>query len=940
MQSSYPPRFPSISPQDFVSKWSKSKLRERAASQEHFIDICHLIGHLTPAEADPIGDAFTFDAGADKQSGGKGWADVWKRGFFAWEYKGKHKDLEDAYTQLLLYRESLLNPPLLIVSDMEQIVIHTNFTNTVKQIIPISLEQLLQTDMLTKLRMVFYEPETFRISQTPEQVTEEAAEEFAHLADILRQNGIEATRIAHFLIRLLFCLFAEDIGLLPKELFTQLAINTRRQPSVFTGQIRQLFGAMASGGWFGFNEIRHFDGQLFDDDDALELNSDALDILAKVGMLDWSNIEPSIFGTLFERSLDPDRRTQLGAHYTDKEDILLVVEPVLMTPLRRRWNQVQTEALAIAQERDLAETKQARTRHQKEIAYILTNFADEIAHVQILDPACGSGNFLYVALKQLLDLEKEVVNLASILGLTRFFPSVSPAQLYGMETNPYARELAQTTIWIGYIQWLRENGFGIPVEPILKPLNNIVLMDAILTYDEVGKPIEPEWPEADVIIGNPPFLGSRIMRPMLGDEYCDSLEELYRQRIGRPDLVCYWFEKARNLIEHSSVQRAGLLATQAIRGGTNRQVLDRIKDSGSIFMAWSDREWILEGATVHVSIIGFDNGTEHEVTLDGNPVPCINSDLTADIDLSLAQVLQENANLSFQGIVPRGSFSITSAQAYEMLAVGGNPNGHPNSDVIKPRLIGQDITDRPSNSYVIDFGINMSIEDASQYVVPFEYIREHVFPERQQATQQEAREKWWLHWRPRPAMRAALRPLQRYIATSRVSMHRLFVWVPADILPDTATVVIARSDDYFLGVLESKCHKLWARRKGTQLRDAVSASRYTSTTSFQTLPFPWSPGQEPIGDALYTAIAEAAKDLVAKRDKWLNPEDIQEEELGQRTLTNLYNEYPAWLALVHKKLDEAVFAAYEWPYDLSDVEILEHLLALNLKRADEQIQTA
>jgi type II restriction/modification system DNA methylase subunit YeeA len=443
---------PTLSPQEFVAKWRKATLKERSAAQEHFIDLCHLVGHSTPAEADPTGQRFTFEAGATKQRGGQGWADVWKKGHFAWEYKGKRKDLGQAYRQLLQYRESLLNPPLLIVSDIDQIVVHTNFTNTVKRVVRIGLDDLLKPDGLAYLRAVFFEPDFFRAPQTPEQVTQEAASEFARLADLLRKYGEDPQRTARFLIRLLFCLFAEDIRLLPDELFTRLAERTRKHPAAFTQQLGHLFQAMASGGWFGADEIANFDGRLFDDATVLELDSDGLDILARVSTLDWSSIEPSIFGALFERSLDPAKRSQLGAHYTSREDIMLIVEPVLMAPLRRRWAEVRPEALDLARRREEAKTNRTRENRHKHLTSLLTGFAYEIAQVQVLDPACGSGNFLYVALKQLLDLEKEVITLAGDLGLTRFFPSVSPAQLHGIEISEYAHELAQATIWIGYLR--------------------------------------------------------------------------------------------------------------------------------------------------------------------------------------------------------------------------------------------------------------------------------------------------------------------------------------------------------------------------------------------------------------------------------------------------------------------------------------------------------
>jgi hypothetical protein len=685
---------PTLLPQEFVAKWRSSTLKERSAAQEHFIDLCRLVGHPTPAEADPEGTTFTFEAGASTQRGGRGWADVWKRGFFAWEYKGKHANLDAAYGQLLQYRESLLNPLLLIVSDIDQIVVHTNFTNTVKQVFRITLDDLLRPEGLRQLQSIFFNPEAFRAPQTTEQVTLAAAREFARLADLLRKWQEDAHQTAHFLIRLLFCLFAEDIGLLPQKLFSRLLERTRARPHVFAQQLQQLFAAMATGGWFGAEEIAYFNGRLFDDDSVLELDSDGLEILHRVCALDWSSIEPSIFGTLFERSLDPGKRAQLGAHYTSKEDILLIVEPVLMAPPRRRWEEVQARAKDLAARRDAASGGQ-RTRLDNELRSLLVGFAGEIAQLKVLDPACGSGNFLYVALKQLLDLEKEVITTAGDLGVGTFFPSVSPEQLRGIEVNEYAHELAQVTVWIGYIQWLHDNGFGLPSEPILKPLDTIKQMDAILTFDAEGRPVEPEWPEADVIIGNPPFLGDKKMRAELGHTYVENLRKFYEGRVpGGADLVTYWFERARSLIAEGQAKRAGLLATNSIRNGANRRILERIKQSGDIFMAWSDRPWILEGAAVRVSMIGFDNGSETERQSDGQTVTQINPDLSSTVDVTSAIRLSENAGLCFLGMMKAGPFDIDSKTVFEMLTAPLNPNGRPNSDVVKPRMGGQDVTGR------------------------------------------------------------------------------------------------------------------------------------------------------------------------------------------------------------------------------------------------------
>ncbi|MBN2100240.1 MAG: class I SAM-dependent DNA methyltransferase, partial [Dehalococcoidia bacterium] len=542
---------------------------------------------------------------------------------------------------------------------------------------------------------------------------------------------------------------------------------------------------------------------------------------------------------------------------------------------------------------------------------------------------------LYVALRLLLDLEKEVGAEALALGLPRPAPSVSPAQLHGIEVNAYAFELAQATVQIGYIQWLRENGYGSPGEPILKPLDTFLPMDAILAYDDEGKPVEPEWPEADVIIGNPPFLGGNKIRQGLGDRYVEDLFDLYKDRVPAfADLVCYWHEKARAQIEQGRAKRAGLLATQAIRGGANRKVLERVKASGDIFWAHSDRDWILDGAMVHVSMVGFDQGREIERTLNGRPVTSINADLTATADLTSALRLAENEGIAFVGDTKKGRFDVPKQTAMRMLLAPQNPNGRPNSDVLRPWINGLDITGRPREMWIVDFGVDMSEAEAALYGQPFEYVRKQVKPARDRVRNPRERSHWWLHGRPAPDFRAAVRGLQRYIATPRVSKHRLFVYVDSRTLPDGQVVVFARNNDYFLGVLQSGVHELWARGTGTQLREAESGFRYSQTMTFETFPLPWPPGQEPTDDPRVQAIAEAARELVEKRDAWLNPPGAAEAELKKRTLTNLYNQRPTWLQLAHKKLDEAVLDAYGWPHDLTDEEILERLLELNLERGE------
>ena len=429
---------------------------------------------------------------------------------------------------------------------------------------------------LEVLRDTFTDPEQLRPERAAARVTESAAAEFAKLATSLEQRGAEPQAVAHFLMRLLFCLFADSIGLLPEHLFRKMIELDRAKPASFTRKLRQLFAAMSTeGNSFGAYDIHWFNGGLFADDSVFELTSADMGTLRAASALDWSTVEPAIFGTLFERSLDPGKRSQLGAHYTSKEDILLIIEPVVMAPLERRWLEVKAEAQELAAKAQAAKGG-AYNKLRAQMQDKLYAWLAELCAVRILDPACGSGNFLYLALRRMLDLWREVYRFSAEHGLPTLLPhQVHPSQLYGLETNVYAHELASVVVWIGYLQWLNDNGIGWPTEPILRKLDNIQHRDAILSHDGEGKPVEPAWPETEFIIGNPPFLGGSKMRSELGDEYVEALRDLYEGRVlGGADLVSYWFEKARAQIEDAHAQRVGLLATNSIAMVGNRRVLE------------------------------------------------------------------------------------------------------------------------------------------------------------------------------------------------------------------------------------------------------------------------------------------------------------------------------------------------------------------------------
>ena len=946
-----------MTPNEFIAKWSASELKERSASQEHFIDLCRLLGELTPAEADPTGETYCFERGARKDTGGDGWADVWKRHHFAWEYKGQRADLDAAFGQLRMYALALENPPLLIVSDMLRFRIRTNWTNCVSKTYEFGLHDLADAAQRDRLKWAFSDPERLRPGETRQALTERVAASFATLAQALRERGHDPHTVAHFVNRLVFCMFADDVRLLPGQMFTRMLEQVQRTPTQFADLASDLFGVMATGGRVGFETVDWFNGGLFDDATALPLERSDIDTVLAASRLDWSEIDPSILGTLFERGLDPDKRAQLGAHYTDRDKIMLLVEPVVIRPWLAEWAEEKAQIAARLERAEAAKSLAARTKQRNEAKRQYRAFLDRLREFTVLDPACGSGNFLYLALQVLKDLEHRVQLEAEELGFERAFPEVGPANVKGIEINPYAAELARVSVWIGEIQWMRRNGFAEARDPILKPLDTIECRDAILTPDDT----EPDWPKADVLVGNPPFLGGNRLILNLGEDYVSRIFATYAGRVpATADLVCYWFEKAGRQIACGKAKRAGLVATNSIRGGANRRALQAATDDRRIFEAWSDEPWVIDGAAVRVSLVCFSRNDDRVLQasrLDGVVVDEIHVDLTArrgvvGIDLTNARCLAVNASASFKGDEKGGPFNIPGDLAREWLRLPANPNGRTNADVLKPWINGMDVTRRPADKWIVDFGSRMSEREAALYEEPFRWLKEHVYPIRQQNRVEANRVYWYRHRRPVPDMWDALSGMSRYIATPHVAKHRLFVWCDVRICPDKQLIVIARDDDTTFGILHSRFHEIWSLRLGTSLEDRP---RYTPTTTFETFPFPSGltpdvPAEEYADDPRAMAIAAEARRLVELRDRWLNPPEWVEwvdepvpgypkrpvprdedtaKPLTKRTLTNLYNARPQWLADAHAAIDAAVADAYGWPADISDEDVLQELLALN-----------
>jgi N-6 DNA Methylase len=759
--------------------------------------------------------------------------------------------------------------------------------------------------------------------------------------------------------------------------------NRHAQPEALRQGLETLFKTMRDGGLFGADSIAWFNGGLFQKVEVPPLTALDVAALRNAAALDWSAIDPSIFGTLFERGLDPRKRSQLGAHYTDPATIMRLVEPVVERPLRAEWVRVKgVIANHIGKHKRIGDAEY-RKANDAFVAYL-----EKLRGFRVLDPACGSGNFLYLALKALKDIEHQANIEAEALGLQRQVDAfTSPANVLGIELNEYAAELARVTVWIGELQWRLQHGYPFKVNPILDPLDQIECRDALMNPD--GS--EAVWPPVSVVIGNPPFVGVGRKRRELGDAYVEALDRVFAPRVpGASDLVCYWFDRALTAIKHQGLGAAGLVATNSIRGGANRTVLECIGRDSRIFDAWSDEAWVNEGAAVRVSLVCFGSG--EGARLNGRPVPQIYADLNAPseagdgLDVSRATTLPTNLGASFQGASKKAKFEIDASLAREWLRMP-NPNGRPNSDVVKPWANGFELSRRPQGQWIIDFGNTLSESEAALYEKPFGYVVQHVKAQRVNNNREAYRKFWWRFAEPRPGLRAALRGLPRFIATVAHSKHRFFVWMPITTSPDQALITVARSDDVTFGLLHSRAHELWSLRTGTSI-GVGNDPRYTPTTCFETFPFPT--GLTPADSALQRteslpdgvvivtglpnatrlcaeAIARAAKRLNDLRQLWLNPpewsrrepevvplgmdhspypdrilpRDGFETQLAQRTLTKLYNERPEWLSQVHETLDAAVAAAYGWADytpQMPDEEILRRLLALNRARSGTSTQ--
>ena len=956
-----------MTPQEFLNKWRHVELKERSASQSHFNDLCALLGVLDPIAADPKGEWFAFEKGATKTTGGEGWADVWRKGCFAWEYKGPRKDLDKAFVQLLQYSVALENPPLLIVSDMDRIRIHTNWTNTVQEVHEFTLEDLVDGQVREKLKRAFTDPDDFKPSKTRQALTEETAREFAGIAQRLRDRGHEPHKVAHFVTQLVFCMFAEDVGLLPDNLFTKMLKASRTRPERFEVNARKLFGAMATGGDLDFTPIDWFNGGLFADDFALPVEAKDIDELLSAAERDWSQIDPSILGTLFERGLDPAKRSQLGAHYTDREKIMMIVKPVIIDPLEAEWAEALAKMTALIESAPkrtaerlltLAEKRKAE-KLKDEAAALHSAFIERLVNFRVLDPACGSGNFLYVALRSLKDIEHRANLDAEALGLPRGFPRVGPECVLGIELNPYAAELARVSVWIGEIQWMRRNGFDAAKNPILRNLDTIECRDAVLD-EATGE--RARWPEADVVIGNPPFLGAKWMLDRLGTAYTEQLRAILPKGMPASDLVTFWFYQAGLAIE-KGLKRVGFVATNMIRSPANSSVSLTLYLKAPIIFALSDEPWVVDGADVRVSIVVCSTENSEKSELDGRSVARITPDLKAlDVDLASRSILAPNKKKAVRGVEKGGPFEIQGERARKILSLPTNPNGQKNMAVVRRYVTVSDIVGRGKDEWIVDF-YGHSMVEAGLFEAPFSEIENAILQSRAGNRDPRQLKNWWLFRRSGEQARSVLVGKHRVLTTGLVTKHRVFRWLDTAMIPDTRVILIDSQSDIMFGMLSSKFHEGWSLAT-CQYHGVGNDPVYTPSDCFETFPFPKGltpdiPAADYADDPRAQAIAAAAARLNELRENWLNPPDLvvrepevvpgypdrilpkdeaAGKELAKRTLTNLYNARPAWLDHAHRALDEAVADAYGWGDDyrsglLTDDEILARLFRLNQERA-------
>ncbi len=1033
--------------EQFIQRWKASGAAERANYALFLSELCDLleVPRPEPKQPDDAVNAYVFEKDVIFQhtdgTTSIGRIDLYRRGCFVLEAK-QGVDAPEAQALPLLkkptkpkaghgqrgtvrwdhtmvaaraqaeqYAKALPSsegwPPFLIVVDVGHCIeLYADFSLQGKAYLQfpnvqgfrIPLDGLTSAETRALLRAVWTDPMSLDPSRRAARVTREVAEHMAVLARSLEAQGHGAETVAGFLMRCLFTMFAEDVKLLPKDSFTDLLAKLRGNAAHSTVMLGMLWQSMDKGGFSPLlaMSVLRFNGSLFANPEALPLTEQQLELLIDAARFDWQDVEPAIFGTLLERALNPKDRHKLGAHYTPRAYVERLVMPTIVEPLREDWSNVKAAAVALASQGDF----DGACRE-------VEGFHGRLCKTKVLDPACGTGNFLYVAMEHMKRLEGEVLDTLKDLGRhSSLFQaaevkgySVTPEQFLGIEVNPLAAAVARVVLWIGYLQWhFRTRGRTMPPEPVLKTGDNIVCRDAVLAWDgdpelvldDQGKPVtrwdgestkphpvtgeqvpdeskrspvyryrnpcKAEWPQADFIVGNPPFLGNKRMRLGLGDGYVEVLRSTWDDVPDSADYVMYWWHKAAEIVRAGQARRFGLITTNSLTQSFNRKIVQNHMEADpplSLAFAVPDHPWVdsVEGAAVRISMTVGERGRNEGLlawTVSERPSATDQADvelaerrgvitpgLSVGANLASISPLLANRGLACPGVQLSGQgFLVPRAERHRFSAETSRA-------MLRRYITGRDLVQGMREAYVLDtFGIQEE-ELALQFPDAFQWLRDRVFPDRRENPRPKYREEWWLHAEARSSFRSALVGLTRMLVTCRTGRHRVFEFLPMEYLPETTVVILALDDAYALGVLSSSIHVGFSLAVGGTLEDRP---RYQHRQTFVPFPFPVC------GDEKKARIRDLAEYLDAhrKRQQALHPD---------LTLTGMYNVLAklrsgealtakerviheqglcSVLKQIHDDLDAAVFEAYGWPDTLTDEEILERLVALNHERAEEE----
>jgi hypothetical protein len=1031
---------------DFLSRWEASAAAERANYQLFLSELCDFLElpRPNPTVSNDETDTYVFERSVHFQNvdgtTSVGRIDLYKKGCFVLEAKQGSNQTATANAAALPQRrtrrgtavrgthgwdEAMLAargqaeqyakalpvsdgwPPFLVVVDVgHSFELYADFSLTGKAYLPfpdprnyrVLLRSLEVPVIRERLRSVWLDPLSLDPSRRTAEVTKEVAGRLALLARAL-ETRFDAERVASFLMRCIFTSFAEDVRLLPPDGWTTLLCSLQSDIGNFPSMVSSLWQTMNDGGFSPIlrEHVLKFNGGLFESVEALPVDASQLALLIEASKADWREVEPAIFGTLLERALVEDERHRLGAHYTPRAYVERLVVPTIVEPLRYDWNAVQAAAVALSND-----------GHSEGAISEVKKFLQRLCNTRVLDPACGSGNFLYVSLEHLKRLEGEVLDTLHSLGesqeaLEHTGFTVDPHQLLGIEVNPRAAVITDLVLWIGYLQWhFRNHGDARPPEPVIHHFHNIQHRDALLEWDRtepktddngnpitqwdgVTKKIHPatgaevpdetarravlnyvnprkaDWPNADFIIGNPPFIGNSRMRSELGDGYAEALRATYTDVPESADYVMYWWERAAEIARANELRRFGFITTNSLSQVFNRKVVARhlsaTSNPLSIVYAVPDHPWVdsSDGAAVRISMTVGEKG-EHTGLLcrvvgersgggDALVVELeerrgrIFPDLRIGPDVAGAKPLIANEGLCCRGVVLHGDGFIVSEDEAHRLGLGRIPQLETH---VRSYRNGRDITGTPRGVFVIDlFGLTAE-EVRARFPEVFQWVWDRVKPERDQNARASRRNNWWIFGEPISTFRPALAGLDRYITTVETAKHRFFVFLDAAILPDNKLVNFALSDAFYLGVLSSRLHLQWVAANKSLLENRPV---YVKTTCFDRFPFP---DCDETHKNTVRAIGETL-DGHRKRQQALHPNlsltemyNVLSKLRTNESLTlNEQHVYETGLISVlkhtHNELDEAVNQAYGWPLAMTDEEILQRVVALNAeRRAEEQ----